>query len=352
MKKFCTVWVGVAFVLLLTPCRMLSQVVEERVFEDAPFPACHAATIVETQEHELLTAFFGGAYEGSPDCCIWLCRKLEDGWSAPVKVAEGRVDGNPTACYNPVLYQIPGGDLLLFYKVGWCVQAWTGFMKRSSDGGRTWSEPIPLPKKNLGPIKNKPILLNQQLLCGSSLEKGGWRVYMELLDLQTQKWKKSKALNDRKGPIQVIQPTIFLGTDDTLTILCRSHRCGDPVMASRSLNQGRSWSPMFPVPELLSNNSGLDGVTLSDGRHLLIYNNVTHIDNPCARTPLTVALSEDAVHWTPVLELEDAEGQEFSYPAVIVDNEGVVHVVYTENRKHIKHAFFRIDDLILNKNNE
>lgn len=311
---------------------------QERLYETTSFPSCHAATIVETDSHELLTAFFGGAYEGSPDCCIWLCRKTLEGWTEPQKVAEGVVDGKPTACYNPVLYQIPGGDLLLFYKVGWCVQAWQGFVKRSTDSGRTWSEPTLLPKNFLGPVKNKPILIHDKLLCGSSLEKGGWRVYMETYDLQKNKWKKSKALNDRKGPIQAIQPTIFHTDDDTLMILCRSHQCGAPVMASVSPDMGRSWSPMFGVPDLQSNNSGLDGVTLPDGRHLLIYNNVTDAEHPCARSPLTVALSADAIHWTPVVELENAEGQEFSYPSVIVDSKGLVHVVYTENRTHIKHA--------------
>lgn len=327
------------FLLLLWLGQMSAQhITQERLYDTTAFPACHAATIVETDNHELLVAFFGGAYEGSPDCCIWLCRKLEKGWTEPQKVAQGVVKGQPTACYNPVLYQIPNGDLLLFYKVGWCVQAWNGFVKRSSDGGRTWSEPEALPKNFLGPVKNKPIQLGNTLLCGSSLEKGGWRVYMETLDMERNKWKKSKALNDMKSEVQAIQPSIFVGADDTLRILCRSRSCGAPVMGSFSVDNGRTWRPMQPVTELVSNNSGLDGVTLPNGNMLLVYNPATDTANRCARTPLTVAISEDAQHWTPILELENAPGQEFSYPSVIVDNKGDVHVVYTENRRHIKYA--------------
>mgnify|MGYP000202368418 CR=1 FL=1 len=48
------------------------------------------------------------------------------------------------ACWNPVIYQIPGGDLVIYFKIGNKVADWTGWMVRSKDGGKTWSKREPL----------------------------------------------------------------------------------------------------------------------------------------------------------------------------------------------------------------
>ncbi len=78
--------------------------------------------------------------------------------------------------------------------------------------------------------------------------------------------------------------------------------------------------------------SGIDGLVLRDGRGLLVYNHST-----VERTPLNVALSEDGRTWRMAAVLEDAPG-EYSYPAVIQGVDGRVHVVYTWQRRRIKHA--------------
>ena len=79
-------------------------------------------------------------------------------------------------------------------------------------------------------------------------------------------------------------------------------------------------------------NSGIDAVTLQDGRQLLVFNNT-----PRGRTPLNVALSRDGVEWKVVLTLEDQPG-EYSYPAVIQAADGRVHITYTYRRQSIKHV--------------
>lgn len=63
-------------------------------------------------------------------------------------------------CYNPVLFQIPGGDLVLYYKIGYGVGDWTGWQVRSKNGGKTWGKPEALAKGFLGPIRiNRFILM-------------------------------------------------------------------------------------------------------------------------------------------------------------------------------------------------
>src|SRR6185437_10844814 len=62
----------------------------EFIYDTAPFPECHAATIAETPKG-LVTAFFGGTKERNPDVCIYVSRKDKGTrrWTTPVNVANG-----------------------------------------------------------------------------------------------------------------------------------------------------------------------------------------------------------------------------------------------------------------------
>ncbi|MGZ5425483.1 MAG: peptidylprolyl isomerase, partial [Candidatus Aminicenantales bacterium] len=85
---------------------------------------------------------------------------------------------------------------------------------------------------------------------------------------------------------------------------------------------------VFPNP-----NSGIDAVTLRDGRHVLVYNPLTE-----GRGILAVAVSDDGRNWTRALTLEEEKGAEFSYPAVIQARDGLVHITYTWKRQGIRHV--------------
>ena len=61
----------------------------EFIYENAPFPSCHASTIVETRQG-LVAAWFGGTAEGNQDVGIWLSRHDGKSWSAPIEVATGK----------------------------------------------------------------------------------------------------------------------------------------------------------------------------------------------------------------------------------------------------------------------
>jgi alpha-L-rhamnosidase len=86
-------------------------------------------------------------------------------------------------------------------------------------------------------------------------------------------------------------------------------------------------------------NSGIDAVTLLDGRHLLVYN-----DSETQRSPLNVAMSKNGKKWQSILRLEDEPG-EYSYPAVIQTSNGRVHITYTWRRQTIKHVVINPNDL-------
>jgi predicted neuraminidase len=322
-----------------TPKWKQGIITDEFIFDKASFPESHCATIAETPAG-LIAAWFGGTKEANPDVEIWISRLVNDKWTAPVSVADGKIDGTRKACYNPVLYQVPGGELLLFYKIGKNVGDWKAFMKTSADNGLTWSERKPLQEGFLGPVKNKPIMLsNGNLIAPASLEGSpGWRVYFEISEDKGKTWRKTNFINDGKD-FTIIQPTILLHKDGKLQMLARSKQRA--IVESWSLDNGETWSPVAPSA-LPNNNSGLDGVTLKDGRQLLVYNHVRPADSlkngKGPRTPLNVALSKDGKKWYASLILEDSPINQYSYPSVIQSADGMVHIVYTWRRQKIKYV--------------
>ncbi len=306
-----------------------SVVKTEFIFETAPFASCHASTIAETRGG-LIAAWFGGTSEGRPDVGIWISRREGTAWSPPIEVATGaQPDGSRLPCWNPVLHQAGKGDLLLFYKVGPSPSRWWGMMMTSPDGGKTWKAPRRLPEGILGPVKNHPLALDDgTILCGSSTEDGGWRVHFERTSDRGASWEKTAPINDGREA-GLIQPALLRLADASIAALMRSMK--GRIYVSRSDDAGRTWTPPAPT-ELPNPNSGIDAVTLRDGRHVLVYNPLER-----GRDRLSVAVSADAVHWTTALALEAEPGQEFSYPAVIQAADGTVHITYTWKRRRIKH---------------
>ncbi|MHA8101357.1 sialidase family protein [Aquirufa nivalisilvae] len=312
----------------------------EFIYEKAPFPSCHASTIEETPTG-LVTAWFGGTEERHPDVGIWVSRMVNGKWTAPVEVANGVQ--NSTIRYplwNPVLFQMPaskGGELLLFYKEGPTPQDWWGMIKRSKDGGKTWSNTERLPLGILGPIKNKPVMLKDgTLLCPTSSEDNGWRLHFEMTKDGGRTWSRTEAINDGKE-FSAIQPSVLFLKDGRLQILCRSKN--GYILESFSSDQGKTWSPL-KATSLPNPNSGTDAVTLKDGRQVLIYNHVTKESQEWGgkRSPLNVAISSDGKTWKELAVLEKEPKAEFSYPAVIQTKDGKIHITYTWKREKIKHV--------------
>jgi predicted neuraminidase len=309
----------------------------EFIYETAPFPQCHASTIAESKAG-LVAAWFGGTKEKNPDVGIWVARLEKGTWTAPIEVANGVVSQekrHPT--WNPVLYQPKSGPLTLFYKVGPSPSTWWGMMITSNDGGKSWSAPQRLPDGIAGPIKNKPVeLSNGDLLCPSSTEDQGWRVHFERTADLGKTWQRTEPINDGRE-FGVIQPTVFFHPDGKLQTLMRS-RQGN-IIESWSNDNGKTWSKLTAT-ELPNPNSGIDGVTLKDGRHLLVYNHVGVKPGKWGdRAPLNLAISNDGKSWKPVIVLEPGPPEaEYSYPAIIQTKDGLVHITYTWNRKKVKHV--------------
>ena len=350
---------GMTTLLLATAGRSLTAaegdqqpglIKSEMLFQEAPFKQCHASTLAETSSG-LVAAWFGGTREGQADVGIWVSRQEDGRWTAPVEVANGLVsDQERYPCWNPVLFHPKTGPLLLFYKIsskkpGPGPSHWLGMLTTSEDGGRTWSKPNRLPDEVIGPVKNKPVQLpDGDLLCPSSTEHAGWRVHFERTSDLGKTWQVIGPVNEGKE-IGAIQPSILVHSGGRFQALGRTQQ--GRIFEIWSDDGGKTWGAMR-LTELPNPNSGIDALTLADGRHLVVYNHagLTLGKWGGPRSPLNVALSKDGKQWQAALVLESEPG-EFSYPAAIQTADGLVQITYTWKRQSIKHAVVDPAKLVL-----
>ena len=225
-------------------------------------------------------------------------------------------------------------------KVGPDPRSWWGEVIFSYDGGRTFRDRKRLPEGIDGPVRCKPMLVTDNtLLCGSSTEYDGWRVHFEKVTLEKGKpagtWKRIGPINE-SSQFNAIQPTFLKHSDGRIQVLCRTKE--SVISTSFSKDDGETWSTM-QATNLPNPNSGIEVVTLQDGRHLMIYNHLGSGKTGWGRRGLlNLAISDDGLQWRKVAVLEQEENQEFSYPAIIQTNDGMVHMTYTWKRQRIKHV--------------
>ena len=350
MKILKTTSLLLLIVLFLGSCKSALEkktwkegiLVDKFIYEKAPYPSCHSVTIVEATNGDLVSAWFGGTHERHPDVCIYSAIKPKgsDKWGEPIKVADGVLnDGTRFPTWNPVLYQIPNGDLMLFYKIGPKPSEWWGVYRTSSDGGKTWSDKMDMPSKDfLGPIKNKPVLLsNGTVLLPSSTEGNGWHLRMESTPDFGKTWVMGDTISRGKQKINAIQPSILFHKDGSIQAIGRTKNRA--LFSTFSKDNGKTWSDI-ELLNMPNNNSGTDAVTLKNGKHLLVYNHVlppgTEAKGP--RTPLNLSISDDGINWNATLVLEDSKISQYSYPSIIQSSDGMVHIVYTWRREKLKYV--------------
>ena len=328
----------------------------------APFAECHASTIVALKDGSLMTAWFGGTKEGAPDVAIWSSRRVDGKWSPPVELE--REKGVPS--WNPVLFHTKNGRLWLYYKVGPSPSQWAAGRMYSDDEGNTWSKEERLPAGLLGPIRAKPLVLDDgTIVSGSSVEAHEtWAAWIERSTDGGKSWAKigpitvsrefdagaspaadppkdSPGWLADKGPrkyVGIIQPAIVSLGGKRLRLYARSRTLASKIAVADSNDNGVTWTQARYI-DLPNNNSGIDAVRLKDGRNVMIFNNTT-----VGRTPLNLAVSKNGEHFHVFRTLEDAAGQ-YSYPAIIQAPDGGLDMTYTWQRKTIKYVHLPFSDI-------
>jgi len=304
-----------------------------REIKDTP-AMCHCSSLVQNDQGRLICVWYEGAYETSSDTVLKISSK-DSGkpeWEAPRRLFN--FPGVPLG--NPVLFTFDGAKLFLIFSLliseSWkdsilCISA-------SEDGGRTWSQPaILLPKKGFM-AKTRPLKLQSGKIVIPIYHEEEICPYVLILedveDLQNQ-----KLVAETMARGFAIQPALTELQPDKLLMLCRTSRAR--IWASFSYNGGFSWSILSPT--LIANpNSAIDLITARTGELILAFNN-----SESNRNSLSVSLSADkGKSWSFLQDIESGEG-EYAYPCLIEDNQGSIHLVYTESRYRIKHVQFDLE---------
>lgn len=315
--------------------------------------SAHVASICELAEGKLGAVWYGGTREGDQDVAIYFSIRTpgESGaWTPPRAVVTRESASRELQRYvrkvgNAVIFADQREDersLWLVY-VTVAVGGWSGSslnVKRSFDEGRTWtcSHRLTLsPFFNISElVKNKPVALGD----------GAWALpiyhealgkFSEMLWLRGSSTGVSATKSRMTSGSTAFQPSLVPLTSDEALALCRPADGSRAIMLSRTTDSGRHWSA--PQPTALPNpDSGLDALRLSDGRLLLAFN-----DSKKGRGNLRLAISSDHGNsWNRVATVVAEPGGEFSYPSLLQTTDGRVHLVYTWQRKVIKHVAFSV----------
>jgi predicted neuraminidase len=312
----------------------------------------HSATAAELKDGRLRAFWYGGTREGASDVAIYTSvYSPKDGTWSPERalmtreLAQRNLHRYIRKLGNPVAGRDRGGRLCLFF-VSVSVGGWAGSainLMVSEDEGETWGPPrrlISSPFFNISTlVKGAPLLLADGTIAlpvyHEFLGKFG-----ELLRLDGEgrvigktrlSWGKSS-----------LQPVIVPRSEKEAVAFMRY--AGDPparVLMIRTVDGGAHWSE--PAKTTLPNpNSAVAGVLLAGGPLLLAFNNAEE-----NREGLSLALSNDfGESFRVVRELEGgsqsprAPVAEYSYPWMMQDRAGGVHVLYTWGRSRIKHVVF------------
>lgn len=311
---------------------------QEKIF----FAQCHASTLEETQDGTLLSSWFAGSHEGNQDVAIYGSRQVDGKWEKPTVWADGKInDTLQYPCWNPVLFREKNEQKIhLYYKVGPNPREWWGMFKTSNDGGLTWSEPQKLPNGILGPIKNRPLQLQDgSIVSPSSVEisEERWLSHIEISDDHQKTWTVQPI--NHPADLNTIQPSVVEYKNGKLQIFCRSKE--GVVTTATSHDRGHTWSSMERT-NLINPNSGTDVICINDTLFIVYNPDVPGKDWWEGRAKLRLACSKDGHNWQDIFTFEDEENGEFSYPTIIRAADGVIHVSYTYNRESVKHFALQI----------
>jgi predicted neuraminidase len=303
-------------------------------------PSAHASSLALASDGGLLVAWFAGTREGASDVRIEMA-KLGPGterlrWTALTREQlQAGVRRSIRKLGNPALSRDGEGRLHMFV-VSVSVGGWSGSAINhlvSTDEGRTWGAPRRL---ILSPLLNFSSLVRAPALA---MEDGGLGLpaYHEFIT----KWPLWTRL-DADGhvtsslrmpqPFPALQPAVAaLSSESAIAALRRGHGSAPQVLACRTDSAGAAWSAA-PETGIPNPDSGVALVRLASGTLLLAGNPLES-----GRQVLQLFHSSDGgTSWSPGAIIERGSGSdEFSYPSLLQDSAGSVHVSYTRNRTAI-----------------
>jgi predicted neuraminidase len=353
-------------------------------FLPSPMVQNHAANLHALPDGRLACVWFGGTMEGMGDISVYMSKLGPEGWSEARRLS----DNSTRSEQNPVLFSAPDGAVWLFHtsQPGGRQDECEIVARVSRDGGESFG-----PSRRIGDFRG--VFVRQPVRLGPDGEwllpgfrcvtpaEGRWTgdidtAVMLVSPDEGRSWKATE-VPDSLGAVHM-NPIAPL---DGLMPAFYRDRYAQWVKRSLSSDGGLTWSAPQPT-DLPNNNSSVQAIRLTDGRIGLVLNPIsaamsdarraslydeiegeaevqTVTEGPKAiwgvpRAPMTLAISSDNGATFPVrIDLDQGTGhalsnnsaagvnRELSYPSILQDGEGRLHIAYTYHRRAIRYV--RID---------
>lgn len=311
--------------------------------------SAHAASLTELADGRLVAAWFAGSREGAEDVAIYLSRLETSGWSRPEAIATRPQTARELRRHlrklgNPVLHVDPAGRLHLFF-VSVSLGGWAGASinhKFSDDGGRHWS---PARKLGTSPFFNISTLVRNPPI---RLEDGGLGlpIYHEFIAKHGE-WLRLDAQGRIIDKVRMpharatLQPAVAaLDARRAVALLRDAGPSPGSVQRADSQDAGQHWE-MRPALPIAHANASMALLRLGDGSLLMAGNPGS------GRASLLLYRSTDEGRtWQSLGPVESGAATaaglapEFSYPALLQDRNGDIHLAYTWLRQGIRHVVF------------
>ena len=316
-------------------------------------PSVHAASLIGLNDGAIRAFWFAGSREGAKDVVInsAVFDPKASSWSAPTVVMDRVSAEKGLARYisklgNPVPARMADGRLQLFF-VTVSIGGWAGSSISSvisDDEGLTWSSPqrlVSSPLMNISTLVKSPAVTFAYGRLGLPAYHEWIGRFGEFLRVEAGQVIDKRRMSSGRS---AIQPLMFVNDAQDATAYFRQARSAGlakQVIASHTLNAGQSWQLTEDLP-IANPNSAVAGLQLNSGARILVLNNIE-----AGRYRLALLMADpksDQWQVVEVLEndeaLPDDQRKEFSYPYLISVDGNDAHLVYTWDRKKIRHRYF------------
>lgn len=378
------------------PPRMTGEVVavagetgRYEAYLPSPCVQNHAANLAFLPDGSLSCVWFGGTMEGMGDISVYMSR-LELGanrWSEPEQMS----DDPEKSEQNPLIFTAPDGCVWLLFTSQTSGNQDGAIVKRriSSDGGKSFG-PAEVLCAIPGTFVRQPIIVNAAgdwLLPAFRCIGEAGRRWTGDVDraavLISRDEGRNWAMEEVPDSIGAVHMNIVPTGGDAMVAFYRN-RFATHLLKSQSRDQGLHWSAPEPV-DLANNNSSIQAIRLKNGAIAMVYNHSNasmsdarrhslydEIEGESSeeeaaadetvtssraavwgvpRAPLSLAFSTDG-GWTFPRRVDldtgdgfclsnnsqDSRNREFSYPSIVEDSEGRLHIAYTYFRRAIKYV--------------
>ena len=302
-------------------------------------PRNSEASLSALREGELLLAysdFFRGK-GGDHDSARISAKRSSDGgrsWTERFTLQDNIGSMN---VMSPSLLRLQSGEIAFAYARKNSTKDLRPFIRWSSDEGESWSESVPVAREDgYSEMDNDRLI---QMRSGRLIAPVSWSPDVGIghyvshcytSDDEGRSWKRSRSSVDVPG-VGADEPAVVELRDESLLMVFRTSL--GHIWAARSEDGGERWGAAYPLEALVSPTAPVNLKRIpGTGDLLVVWNH-----SPTKRTPLSAAVSSDEGEtWGHPRNLETDPDASFAYPSMLFLDDLVYLSYYYADGKTIR----------------